>query len=509
MISTIEGMAGVGKTRLAVHAGYLLHQRQPFERVFFVDLRGFDPDPAQPPADPAAVLDGFLRLLGMPGHQIPHDLDARRRLADLLAATHLCVDAFTPDEARAFLAGAVPGIPVGSDPRATARIARRCRYLPLALGLVAGHIRGTPGWTLTDHADRLDERHHDRRLDTGVELAPALSHQRLPADRRRLLRLLALHPGQDFDAYAAAAMADADLDTTRAGLVLLRDDHLLQEATPGRFTFHDLTRAYAAIRAADEEPPPARRAALTRLFDHYLATAAAAMHTLHPAESLLRPQILPPGTPAPGLTGPDSAREWLDTARPTLVAVAVHAATRGRPAHTTLLSRILQRYLAAGGHNTDAVTVHDHGYRAARQNGDPVGQAHALIDIGFTYGRLGRYGSAAESMQRAVDLFRHTGRGRARDDFGDVGEPPGRNETAVDRSARALTRSRQVDDRVGEAYALEGLGLVHLELGWHESAADHLRRALTPSTPISAGPRPTTSGRTSPLWTPPCPTRER
>jgi Flp pilus assembly protein TadD len=30
-------------------------------------MSGSKTDPAQPPADPAAVLDGFLRLLGMPG----------------------------------------------------------------------------------------------------------------------------------------------------------------------------------------------------------------------------------------------------------------------------------------------------------------------------------------------------------------------------------------------------------------------------------------------------------
>ncbi|MBG0568736.1 hypothetical protein [Actinoplanes aureus] len=53
---------------------------------------------------------------------------------------------------------------------------------------------------MTDHADRLDERHHDRRRDTGVELALHQSYQHLPADHQRLLGLLALHPGQDFDA---------------------------------------------------------------------------------------------------------------------------------------------------------------------------------------------------------------------------------------------------------------------------------------------------------------------
>jgi hypothetical protein len=235
VISAIAGMAGVGKTRLAIHAGHLLAQDQPFDRVLFVNLRGFHPDPSQPPADPTAVLDGFLRLLGVPGPQIPHDLPARvaayrgrlagtrtlivldnaadadqvrpllpdtlgcpvlvtsrRSLTALDIATPLAVDVFTPAEAWAFLTRNVDGVPLGTDPDAAARLADRSGYLPLALGLVAAHIRGTSGWTLTDHADRLDERRHQRRLDNGVELALDLSYQQLPEDRRRLLRLAAL-----------------------------------------------------------------------------------------------------------------------------------------------------------------------------------------------------------------------------------------------------------------------------------------------------------------------------
>ncbi|HWO67997.1 MAG TPA: hypothetical protein VNO31_48980, partial [Umezawaea sp.] len=154
VISAIEGMAGVGKTRLAIHAAHLLARRTPFDHVLFVDLRGFHPDPGQPPADPAAVLDGFLRLLGVPGHQIPHDLPtraaafrgrvggtrtlvildnaadedqvrplladtpgcitlvtSRRSLTELPPATHLTLDAFTAEEALVFLTQAVSGTP--------------------------------------------------------------------------------------------------------------------------------------------------------------------------------------------------------------------------------------------------------------------------------------------------------------------------------------------------------------------------------------------------------------
>jgi hypothetical protein len=184
VISAIEGMAGVGKTQLAVHAAHTLLNDNSFGRVLFVNLRVFHPDPAEPPADPSAVLDGFLRLLGVPGGQIPHDLDARtaayrdrlagsrtlvvldnaadaeqagplvaatpgcltlitsrRSLAGLPHTTHVAVDVFTPEESAAFLARAVGEISGGADPPAAARIARSCSHLPLALGLVAAHMR--------------------------------------------------------------------------------------------------------------------------------------------------------------------------------------------------------------------------------------------------------------------------------------------------------------------------------------------------------------------------------
>src|SRR4029453_18806520 len=111
------------------------------------------------------------------------------------------------------------------------------------LGLLAAQMRTTPGWTVTDNADRLDERHHNRRIDSGVELALSLSYQHLPADRRRLLRSLALHPGQDFDGYAPAALADTDLSPAENQLGQLCVEHLVQRAAPGRYTFHDLVRA--------------------------------------------------------------------------------------------------------------------------------------------------------------------------------------------------------------------------------------------------------------------------
>lgn len=523
VISAIEGMAGVGKTRLAVRVGQLLDREEPFETTLFVNLRGFHPDPAQPPADPAAVLDGFLRLLGVPAQNIPHDLDGRTRayqarlagtrtlvvldnaagadqvrpllpdapgcpvlvtsrrdLTDLPGAVHVAVDVFTPREALDYLTRAVPRVAVGEDPAAAARIADRCGYLPLALGLVAGHVRNKPGWTLTDHADWLDECHRDRRLDTGVDIALGLSYRNLPTERRSLLRRLALHPAQDFDAHVAAALAGTDLDDVRADLDRLRDDHLLQQNTAGRYTFHDLVRLYATARAHDEDRPAERRAALTRLLDHYLLTAAAAMDLLHPTEALRRPKLPPPGCPAP-FTDAATARTWLDGERPNLVTVGTFAARDGWPAHAVNLSATLYRYLDSG-HYSDGLAIHRAAVQAARDSGDRAGRAHGLLGLGNIELLTGRMDAAAHHLRIAAAEFARVGddigQARALSNLGIIDKRLCRYGSAVDHHERALALYREAGDRTGEAGSLINLGTIEQERGHYDRAARWLGQSL-------------------------------
>jgi tetratricopeptide (TPR) repeat protein len=523
-VVAIEGMAGVGKTQLAVHIGHLLLREGAIDRVLLVNLRGFHPDAEQPPADSAAVLDGFLRLLGVPGQQIPHDLPARvaayrehlagtrtliildnaagtrqiasllpatpgcpalvtsrRSLTDLDNATHLTLGVFTPPEACKFLARVVPQVRTGTDPSAAARIAARCGYLPLVLELVAAHIRDTPGWTLTDHADRLDERHRDRRLDSDVDLALDVSYQHLRPDYRKLLRYLALHPGSDFDGYAAAALADLDLPITQAHLHRLRRDHLLEQTTLTRFAFHDLVQAFAVTRAGDEDPPAQRRAALTRLFDYYVGTAAAAMDSLFPAEAHRRPKVDPPSTPTPGLSDPDTARAWLDSERDMLVAVAGYAATQGWPAHTIALSGTLWRYLN-GGYFQEAVKVHTLARDAAVYLHDEAGEAMALRNLGFTRLHQVRLEAAAESLSAARALYErlgdHAGQAFVLDNLGVLERRRGQYQSAIGYHQQALALHRQIGRRDGEARALISLGVVEEQCGRLEVAADHHASAL-------------------------------
>jgi hypothetical protein len=164
------------------------------------------------------------------------------------------------------------------------------------------------------------------------------SYRHLAPGPARLFRLAGLHPGPDFDRYAAAALAGTTLAQATRLLDELTEAHLVQPAAPGRYGRHDLLRAYARELSDAHDGAGEERAALTRLFDHYLYTAATAMDALYPAEAYTRPRVPAPSTPSPPVSTTAQAQAWLDAQRGCLLAAAAHTAAHGWPGHTTQLA---------------------------------------------------------------------------------------------------------------------------------------------------------------------------
>jgi hypothetical protein len=77
VISSIDGMAGIGKTALAVHAAHRLADHFP-DGHLFVDLHGRTP--GVNPAAPADVLDRVLRSLGIPGARMESATGSSQRM---------------------------------------------------------------------------------------------------------------------------------------------------------------------------------------------------------------------------------------------------------------------------------------------------------------------------------------------------------------------------------------------------------------------------------------------
>lgn len=89
VISAIDGMAGIGKTALAVHAAHLMADRFG-DGQLFMNLHGFTE--GCPPRPPDQVLETFLRALGVPVQQIPGDIEERAALyRDRLAGTRTLI----------------------------------------------------------------------------------------------------------------------------------------------------------------------------------------------------------------------------------------------------------------------------------------------------------------------------------------------------------------------------------------------------------------------------------
>src|SRR5271154_6290849 len=74
VVAAIDGMAGVGKTALAVHAAHRLREQFPGGQLF-IDLHGYSSGSG--PLSAGEALDWLLRCLGVPPDLIPADLDER------------------------------------------------------------------------------------------------------------------------------------------------------------------------------------------------------------------------------------------------------------------------------------------------------------------------------------------------------------------------------------------------------------------------------------------------
>jgi DNA-binding XRE family transcriptional regulator len=433
VIAAVGGTAGVGKTALAVHWAHRVAAEFP-DGQLYLDLRGFDP--SGPPVEPADAVRVLLEALGVTGARLPGTVEAqlglyrtkltgqrvlivldnaldeaqvrpllpgsvtcrvvvtsRNQLTGLVAtaaAYPIMLDVLTSSEAHDLLQQRIGRDRLQSDPQAAARIIEASARLPLALCIVAARAVLQPQSPLTQLADDVScapgltafSSPGDEAADIRTLLS--WSYRQLDAACARAFRLASLHPGQDIDRFAVAVLAGLTPEYAAQILELLARACLIQAAGPGRYRMHDLLRRYAR-ELADLDSEPERRAALTRLLDYYLQSAAAAMDVLFPAEHHLRPLIAAAPAALPAMAGPDDARAWLDQERANLVAAVVLSADHGWARHTAALAAMLYRYLTNGSYLAEGVTIYDHALQAARRSGDVIAEASALNGLGHRH----------------------------------------------------------------------------------------------------------------------------
>ncbi|MFI7593574.1 ATP-binding protein [Micromonospora sp. NPDC049359] len=531
VIAAVSGTAGVGKTALAVHWAHTVAHRFP-DGQLYVNLRGFDPSGQV--MDPAEAIRGIVDALGVPGERIPQGLDAqaglyrsliadknllivldnardveqvrlllpaagsclalvtsRNPLTGLIAAhgAHpLMLDVLTYDEAREILVRRIGADRVNADPTATDHIITACARLPLALAIAAARAQQTRFPLAALAAELRDAEQRLDTLDTGdpthqVRAVFSWSYATLTPDAARLFRLLGLHPGPDTDATAAANLAGHTTAQTRRLLAELIRASLLTEHAPGRYTFHDLLRAYATEQTHTLDTDQHRRSATARLLDHYLHTAHAGDRLLY---STRHPIDLIPADPQVSphlLTDDRQAMHWFSVERLVLLAAIEHAATTGFDAHAWQLTWTLRTFLLRRGHWHDLAAAGRTAVAAARRLGDPVARLNTHSLLADTYIALRRFDDAHSQLRHALEMGVQTGdragQGHTHLSLGRMWDRQGDARQALHHASLALALFQAAGDLVGEGRALNGIGWCHTLLGENEQALTAARQALT------------------------------
>ncbi|HEY2552125.1 MAG TPA: helix-turn-helix transcriptional regulator [Streptosporangiaceae bacterium] len=525
-ICAIGGMAGIGKTTLAVHAAHLLARRFPDGQIF-LPLHGHTP--GHKPVDPADALASLLQTVGVAAHRIPAGVEERawlwrdrvagRRLLLLLddAAGHeqvrpllpgtagslilitsrrhltaledtqvISLDTLSPDEAGSLLVRLAGRPDLVHQDDAVQKIARLCGHLPLALGMLARQLHHHPAWSASGLADDLAAArcrlHLMHAENLSVTAAFDLSYQELAPSQQLLFRRLGLHPGTDIDRYAAAALNNTDPVAARRDLEDLYDHYLITEPTPGRYRFHDLIGEHARTLAL-ADPQSERENAVDRLLAYYLLTVRGGGRHLA-RRTPDEPSTIDPATSAdtPDLSKWQDATTWMDAERVNLHAAVVHAAANGRPGYAIAIPAAMHGYLRHQGHWDQVLSMHHIALEVARRTRDQQAEAHALTDVGDIQYLDGDYAAATGSLMRALKLHRarKDGQGEAHvlTILGYVQHLTGGTRRAAATLRRAVRLYRAHSDFLGVAGALAYLGNVQRDAGDYKRAQASLAQSL-------------------------------
>jgi DNA-binding SARP family transcriptional activator/tetratricopeptide (TPR) repeat protein len=531
MISAIGGPAGIGKTALALHWAHQAAERFP-DGQLYVNLRGFDPIGRV--LSPTEAVRGFLEALGVTPQHIPGGLAPRTGLyRSLLAGRRLLVlldNARDAEQVRPLLPGS-PGcaavvtsrnqlaglaasegarlLPLNllddtearqlftsrtgparlaAEPHATDEIVALCAGLPLALVVVAARAAAQPGIPLAMLADALRRsRGLPDTLDTAdpatdVRTVLSWSYVQLSGDAARLFRLIGLHPGPDLTMPAAASLAGIPTDRVTTLTAELARANLLTEHTPGRYSLHDLLRAYSSELTLAIDSDADRCAAHHRMHDHYLHTARTAGRLLSPHRDPLTVAPLHPGTVPEDLADYQQAFTWFAAEHQVLRSIVEHAAHNRSDVHAWQLPWSLSLFLDRQGHWHDWVAVQQIAVDAARRLGDRTAQARAHRSLGLAYGRLSRYEDAHTELRCALELFRQLGASEAQaHTHRSIAATFERQERYTETQAHnrdALELYRTIGHQFGQARALNGVGWAHARLGEYQQGLAHCEQAL-------------------------------
>ncbi|MFF2205387.1 BTAD domain-containing putative transcriptional regulator [Streptomyces sp. NPDC058145] len=548
-LAVISGMAGVGKSALALHVAHTLRDRFP-DGQLYVNLHGATP--GMTPLTPAQALAALLRDLGAEPRSIPEHPDAATALLrSLLAPSRVLLmldDAASAAQVRPLLpAGSGCAVIVtsrspltaldgarrfplttltGEDSAALLRavsgredldaghaLIELTGRLPLALRVVAARLAARSALTpdvlagqLAASGSRLPHLEYD---DLSVRRSLAVAHDALAAAEREadrdaalVLRRIGKLDLPTYGALLVARLTGTDERRAEAALDRLVDVALLEETEYGRYAPHDLVRDFAReLAGASAWPATGADPDLTALRWYAAAAERVLTAVVEPGldqDDRRRPtSAQPPGHAAdvaalPVFESADQAFAWGDMELENVVALVERnagTADEQRAAGLSVLVRLFFPYVRLRGRVAEMEVLGRAALGAARGLGDAAAEAHALGDLAGLHFLTGRQNDALALTDQALAIWRRLGRvswiRRSLNNRGLLLEGLGRFAESGDALRKSLAYSRQLNDPYGEAVTHSHLGNLY-EHTDPRAAIERHRRSLAIGDAIGA-----------------------
>jgi tetratricopeptide (TPR) repeat protein len=501
----IAGMAGVGKSTLALHIAHRLKVQYPGGQIY-LDLRGADTQPLTV----ESALESLLRALGIDPAQMPpersqqaalyrsrvaqqptlillDDAADARQVRELLPGAGACLitsrrqmdglegikfhNLAAPSEAEAvemltrkMLDRGVSPQRVQAEPEAVRAIATYCGRLPLALRIAAGTLktRSWQGKRLADYAQQLaDERqrlNHLQLEDLDIRANFELSYRELDPESATLFGWLGLLP-EDFGLEIVQALVEHPPEAIQTTVANLVDQQLLdpfgleteaeaQAEVPERYRMHDLMRLFALEKLEAGATSEAMQAAKVRLVQwchevaDFWATALNPVRRRQLAEALIA--------------------DWVKT-DPERSAISLQDLESG-----------LFQYALIGFESERKTLVQAVDW-ATETHQESLSVALAA-DLAPFFGLRGYWGDWVNTHQQALTAARRTndarGEGQTLNNLGNVYRSQGKWKEAIALYEQFLQICRSIGDVQGEGQSLSNLGNMYQFQGkWDEAIA--------------------------------------
>lgn len=539
-IVAISGMAGVGKSALAIHVAHRLKDNFP-DGQLYQRMRGADG--TQKPASDA--LAELVRNLGIRDADIPMTLEGRsslfRSLVDsrrylillddvhdeehllaLLPGSPSCGVLITSRQPLAALDGAnlypldrmpekesldllrcfVGDERMRADQGAAREIVALCGFLPLAVRIVGGRLRGRPRVPVADEARALaDEHRRLERLNLGhlsVRSALTLSYHRLSADLKQLFRVLGMLAWPDFPAPVPALALALDFDRVTEMLEQLVDLQLLDAfgTRPNRrYRFHELVRIFARECQERELDSAGRQLYRKRLISEMVRHASSHNHHVHPGyheaivEQLAKEQ---------GRTFGDMQREvlnttltWFDRESDMLHVLARWAFEEKEWRAVVFLAHdlMVNRSMRFQSEESGMEQTHLLALEAARNLGEKTWEAQMLGHLHTIYRRQERYGESLAMAEAELQIFKSQDNsiaaGQVLDNIAILVRQMGHPGRASEAHRRAIALFEQEFERTGNRntehlliVSSQHLGICYAVQGDRRNAVRMFRRCL-------------------------------